>query len=139
MKPRAPGPAAAPRGRFGKGFDPRRNTDYAAAGRLGGRPSKQYLKRLKELEPLALRTLWKIMKSGRSTSDKLDAAKHVLDRLHGRPVTPLATEENRNLNVVVRYKATFADDDVSAAVLDGEGPPALPAPGAIRTSSSGGE
>jgi len=128
----------SPSRHFTKGFDPRRNTDYAGAGRLGGRPSRQYLKRLKELEPLALRTLWKIMKSGRRTSDKLDAAKHVLDRLYGRPVTPLATEENRNLNVTVRYVASFAPDDVSAAALDGDGPPALPAPSASAPAQQEG-
>lgn len=74
---------------FKRGFDERRNTPEAAAARGDefkpgkGRPSQDYLTRLKALELTALDAVERVMKTGTGVAS-VRAAEVVLDRLHGR-------------------------------------------------------
>ncbi len=83
---------------FARGFDPRRNH--------GGRPRRpaQLVDALRAVEPEAVRTLARLMRSAKSESVRLAAASAILDRLYGRPTQPLADESAGPLEIHVIYE-----------------------------------
>lgn len=84
------------------------------SGNPGGRPKRtpeelDLIAACKERTPAALAVIESIMLEGESERNRLAAAQAIIERAYGKPVQPVAGDENAPLYVVSRIERVIID------------------------------